>query len=119
MMRILLPIIALVLIGCGPKPEEMVVGEWKVVGKAEFNLRFRGDGVVEMLNVDPTVMGDWQIVDGKVEARIQKTNGVIQKMFLKIEGIKKILLFKTTIVGGQYENIIEHNPPEPFYRVVE
>ena len=120
-MKTILTLIAVLFVGCKTSGEQSFLGDWISEAPASTQkislgiLKLRADGVMEYKDE----MGDWEIVDGKVEARIQKTNGVIQKMFLKIEGIKKILLFKTTIVGGQYENIIEHNPPEPFYRVVE
>ena len=117
MMRILVPIIALVLIGCGPKPEEMVVGEWKVVGKAEFNLRFRGDGVVEMLNVDPTVMGDWQIVDGKVELDLLQADGKTMRMLLDIESPSKMTWFEATYNVGDGDEVQYYDPPQPLYRI--
>ena len=122
-MKTLFPIIALLLAGCS-KPEEMVVGEWKSTDSSNFTMKLRDDGVMEFTeDDDEMIMGEWKLVlDGEVlETKFQLDGGTF-RMFFLMEGPSKLQWFRFTKIHPQYqpdERMTLHDPPIPFYRVVE
>ena len=123
-MKMLLPIIALMLVGCKTSGEQSVLGsyEWKTPPSASAaitleKLKIRPYGVMEYEGrAKPS--GKWKIVDGIIEIRFH-WRGVTTQQFFKIEGSNKLLLFRSKFDGGQYEQVTEHDPPRPFNRVVK
>ena len=121
-MKILLPIIALLLVGCGKSPEEMVVGEWKTgFAKNNMELKLRANGVMEFIEGDfiPPEMGEWKIVDGIIETRLEYDELGAFLFFYNIEGPSKLTLFQMTNLDGTDEEVTNFDPPKPFHRVVE
>lgn len=114
-MKLLLPIIALLLVGCKKSPEEMVVGEWKrAIAESNWAFKFRADGVVEI----DEGMGEWGISGEEVSTTFEWNDGTI-KHFFNIEGPSKLVLFRIVFDDGQNEDESGRDPPLSFYRVVE
>lgn len=99
-MKILFPKIALLFVGCGKSPEEMIVGEKKkrptemVVGEwntgGTSSMKLRDDGVMEATDSAGVYQGEWSVVFGILE--IKTVNGsTTGRMFYKIEGPNKLV----------------------------
>lgn len=127
-MKILFPIIALLLVGCAPKPEEMVVGKWVYHNgdSRGYQLKFRADGIFEEERMTNggwkrTFMGEWKIDSrGQILATHKYEDYPSDAKWFEIVGPSKLLFVGFDDNFGLAESKREEVGHETvLYRVVE